>query len=138
MLLPMPPGRPSHHGSVATRVDCRTRSIPPAIQQERSIQGLRGEKGYPQDGDGTRPGCDSGTEHSSTGRSAQDRDSPHPAVKRRCHHPKLHEDGKRSGQRPLRVRHRHLDSHLLSPEFGQGARSKQPLSLRIGQSLGAT
>jgi hypothetical protein len=26
MLLPMPPGRPSHHGSVATRADCRTRS----------------------------------------------------------------------------------------------------------------
>jgi hypothetical protein len=24
MLLPMPPGRPSHRGSVATRVDCRT------------------------------------------------------------------------------------------------------------------
>jgi hypothetical protein len=26
MLLLMPPGRPSHHGSVATRADCRTRS----------------------------------------------------------------------------------------------------------------
>jgi hypothetical protein len=26
MLLLMPPGRPSHHGSVATRVGCRTRS----------------------------------------------------------------------------------------------------------------
>jgi hypothetical protein len=26
MLLPMPPGRPSHHGSVATRAGCRTRS----------------------------------------------------------------------------------------------------------------
>jgi hypothetical protein len=26
MLLPMPPGRISHHGSVATRVGCRTRS----------------------------------------------------------------------------------------------------------------
>jgi hypothetical protein len=26
MLLPMLPGRPSHHGSVATRADCRTRS----------------------------------------------------------------------------------------------------------------
>jgi hypothetical protein len=26
MLLPMPPGRPSHHGSIATRVDCRTLS----------------------------------------------------------------------------------------------------------------
>jgi hypothetical protein len=24
MLLPMPPGRPSHRGSIATRVDCRT------------------------------------------------------------------------------------------------------------------
>jgi hypothetical protein len=26
MLLPMPPGRPSHHGSVAIRASCRTRS----------------------------------------------------------------------------------------------------------------
>jgi hypothetical protein len=26
MMLPMPPGRPSHHGFVATRVGCRTRS----------------------------------------------------------------------------------------------------------------
>jgi hypothetical protein len=26
MLLPMPPGRPSHRGSVATRAGCRTRS----------------------------------------------------------------------------------------------------------------
>jgi hypothetical protein len=26
MLLPMPPGRPSHHGSVATRASCRTQS----------------------------------------------------------------------------------------------------------------
>jgi hypothetical protein len=26
MLLMMPPGRPSHHGSVATRAGCRTRS----------------------------------------------------------------------------------------------------------------
>jgi hypothetical protein len=26
MLLPMPPGRPSHHGSVAIRAGCRTRS----------------------------------------------------------------------------------------------------------------
>jgi hypothetical protein len=26
MLLPMPPGRPSHHGSIATRAGCRTRS----------------------------------------------------------------------------------------------------------------
>jgi hypothetical protein len=26
MLLLMPPGRPSHHGSIATRVDCRTPS----------------------------------------------------------------------------------------------------------------
>jgi hypothetical protein len=38
----------------------------------------------------------------------------------------------------LRVRHGHLDSHLLSPEFGQGARSEQPIPLRIPQSLGVT
>jgi hypothetical protein len=27
------------------------------------------------------------------------------------------------------VRHRHLDSHLLGPEFGQGARSEQSLGV---------
>jgi hypothetical protein len=32
----------------------------------------------------------------------------------------------------------HLDNHLLSPEFGQGARSEQPLPLWIPQSLGVT
>jgi hypothetical protein len=96
------------------------------------------KNGYPQDGDGTPPECDSGAEHSSTSRSARDRDSPHPAVKRRRHHPRLHEDGRGLGQRPLCVRYRHLDSHLLSPEFGQGARSEQPLPLQIPQSLGVT
>jgi hypothetical protein len=138
MLLLVPPDRPSHHGSVATRVNCRICPLPPALQEERSIKGPRGEKRYPQDGDGTPPGCDSGAEHSSTSRSARDRDSLHPAVKHRRHHPRLHEDGRGSGQRPLCVRYRHLDSHLLSPEFGQGAHSEQPLPLRIPQSLGVT
>jgi hypothetical protein len=40
--------------------------LPPALQGEGSIQGLWGEEGYPQDGDGTPPGCDGGAEHSST------------------------------------------------------------------------
>jgi hypothetical protein len=56
----------------------------------------------------------------------------------RHHHPRLHENGRGSAQRPLRVRHRHLDSHLLSLEFGQGAHSEQPLPFRIPQSLGVT
>jgi hypothetical protein len=102
--------------------------LPPALQEEGSIQGLWGKEGYPLQED----------EHSSTGRSARDRDSPHLAVEHKRHHPRLHEDGTGLGQRPLRVRHRHLDSHLLSPEFGQGARSGQPLPLRISQSLGVT
>jgi hypothetical protein len=38
----------------------------------------------------------------------------------------------------LRVRHRHLDSHLLSLGFRQRARSEQSLPLRIPHSLGAT
>jgi hypothetical protein len=42
------------------------------------------------------------------------------------------------GQLPIHIRHRHLDSHLLGPEFGQGARSEQPLPLRTPQSLGVT
>jgi hypothetical protein len=68
------------------------------LLEERSIQGLRGKKGYPQDGDGTPPGCDGGAEHSSADRSARDRDSSHSAVKRGHHHPRLHEDGRGSGQ----------------------------------------
>jgi hypothetical protein len=114
------------------------RPLPLALQEEGSIQGLWGEEGYPQDGNGTPPRCDGGAEHSSTGRSVRDQDSPHPTVERRHHHPRLHEDGRGSGQRLLRIRHRHLDNHLLSPEFGQGARSEQPLPLRIPQSLGVT
>jgi hypothetical protein len=39
------------------------------VQEEGSIQGLWGEEGYSQDGDGTPPGCDGGAEHSSTSRS---------------------------------------------------------------------
>jgi hypothetical protein len=38
-------------------------------------------------------------------------------------HLRLHEDGRGSGQRPLHIRHRHLDSHLLGLEFEQGAHS---------------
>jgi hypothetical protein len=51
-------------------------------------------------------------------------ETPHPTMGRGHHHPRLHEDGRGSDQRPLHVRHRHLDSHLLHPEFGQGARSE--------------
>jgi hypothetical protein len=35
MLLPMPPGKPSHHGSVATRASCRTRSITSYLTRRR-------------------------------------------------------------------------------------------------------
>jgi hypothetical protein len=73
-----------------------------------------------------------------TGRSAQVRDSRHPVVERRCHHLRLHDYGRGSSQRPLCIRHRHLDSHLLSPGFEQGTRSEQPLPLQIPHSLGAT
>jgi hypothetical protein len=72
--------------------------LPPTLQEEGSIQGLRGKKGHSPDGDGTPPGCGGGAEHSSTDRSARDRDSSHSAVKRRCHHPRLQEDGRGSGQ----------------------------------------
>jgi hypothetical protein len=46
--------------------------LPPTLQEEGSIQGLRGEKGYPPDGDGTPPGRGSGAEHSSADCSARD------------------------------------------------------------------
>jgi hypothetical protein len=54
MLWLMPPGRPSRRGSVATRVGCRTPSTTSCPTGRRIIQGLWGEEGYPQDGDGTR------------------------------------------------------------------------------------
>jgi hypothetical protein len=57
-----------------------------------------GEEGYPQDGYGAPPGCDSGAEHSSTGRSVRDRDSLHPVAERGRHHPRLHEEGIGLGQ----------------------------------------
>jgi hypothetical protein len=44
--------------------------LPPTLQEEGLIQGLRGEKGYPLNGDGTPPGCGGGAEHSSVDRSA--------------------------------------------------------------------
>jgi hypothetical protein len=46
--------------------------LPPTLQEEGSIQGLRGEEGYPSNGDGTPPGCGGGAEHSSADRSAKD------------------------------------------------------------------
>jgi hypothetical protein len=72
--------------------------LPPTLQEEGSIQGLWGEKGYSPDGDGTPPGCGGGAKHSSADRSTRDRDSSHSAVKCRHHHPRLQEDGRGSGQ----------------------------------------
>jgi hypothetical protein len=72
MLLPMLPGRLSHHGSVATRAGCRTRSTTSYLTGRRINSSLRGEKGYSLDGDGTPPGCGGGAEHSSAYRSARD------------------------------------------------------------------
>jgi hypothetical protein len=95
-LLLMSPGRPSHRGSEESGAELHP--LPPALQEEGSIQDLWGEEGYPHDGDGTPPGCDGGAEYLSTGRSAQDRDSPRLAAERECHHPRLHEDGRGSGQ----------------------------------------
>jgi hypothetical protein len=43
MLLPMLPGRPSHHGSVATRAGCRTRSTT-SYPTERRINSAYGVK----------------------------------------------------------------------------------------------
>jgi hypothetical protein len=59
-------------------------------------------------------------------------ETPHPAMKCRCHHPTLYEDG----EPPLPIQHRHLVSHLLDLGFRQGAHSGQSLSLQISYSLG--
>jgi hypothetical protein len=48
--------------------------------EEGSVQGPRGEEGYPQDGDGALLGRDHGVEHPLTGCSARDPVSPHPVV----------------------------------------------------------
>jgi hypothetical protein len=56
------------------------------------------KKGYPPDRDGTPPGCGSGAKHSSADRSTRDRDSSHSAMKHRCHHLRLQEDGRGLGQ----------------------------------------
>jgi hypothetical protein len=133
-----PPSRPSPRGSIAKRVDCSTPSTISCPIGRRINSRPMGEEGYPQDGDGAPPRCDGGAKHSSNGCSARDRDSPHPAAEREHHHPRLHEDGRGSGQRPLRIRHRHLVNHLLGLGFRQGACSEQSLSLRVPHSLGAT
>jgi hypothetical protein len=49
MLLPMPPGRPSHRGSVATRVDYRIPSTTSCPTGRRINSRPLGEEGYPQD-----------------------------------------------------------------------------------------
>jgi hypothetical protein len=66
--------------------------------KEGQIQGLWGDKGCPQNGYGTPPGRDDGAEHPSTGRSARDQVSPHPAMKLGRHHPRVPEDGRGPGQ----------------------------------------
>jgi hypothetical protein len=73
---------------------CRTQSTTSCPKGRRINSRLTGEKGYPQDGDGTSPGCDGGAEHSSTGCLVRDRDSSHPTAERRRHPPRLHEDGR--------------------------------------------
>jgi hypothetical protein len=56
-------------------------SIPPYTPtEEGSVQGLRGEKGYPQDGDGALPGHDPGVECPLTGCSVRDPISPYLVV----------------------------------------------------------
>jgi hypothetical protein len=44
--------------------------LPPTFLEEGSIQGLWGEEGCPQDGDGAPPRCGGGAEHPSAGCSA--------------------------------------------------------------------
>jgi hypothetical protein len=69
-MLPIPPGRPSHRGSVETSIGCKTTSTTSNPTVRRINSRPMGQEGYSQDGDGTPPGCDDGPEHSSTGHSA--------------------------------------------------------------------
>jgi hypothetical protein len=68
---------------------------------EGKIQGLWGEEGCPQNGYGTPPGHDGGAEHPPAGCLVRDRVSPYLAVELERHHPRVLEDGRGLGQRPL-------------------------------------
>jgi hypothetical protein len=98
-------------------------SPPPTSANVGQIQGLWGEEGCPQNGYGTPPGRDGGAEHPPAGRSVRDRVSSHPAVELGCHHPRVSEDGRGPGQRPLHIEHGHLVCHLHDPGFSRGASS---------------
>jgi hypothetical protein len=112
MMWLTPPGMPSLLGAIATRLSCRTPSTTSCLNEGRMSQ----------DGDGTPPGRDGGAEHLSAGCSARDRVSLHLVAELRRHHPRVPEDGRGSGQRPLR----------------RGGSSGQSLPLQIPFSLGAT
>jgi hypothetical protein len=131
MLWLMPPGRPSLLGAVATRVNCITLYTASCLSGRRIDSRSLGDEGCPQSRDGTPPGHDGGAEHPSTGRSVRDRVSPHLAARLGCHHLRVPEDGRGSGQRPLHLQHGHLLSHLHDLGFSRGASSWQPLPLRI-------
>jgi hypothetical protein len=79
------------------------RTPPPSPPEEGQVQGLWGEEGCPQNGDGTPPRCENGVEHLLAGCSVRDPDSPHPAAELKCHHPRVPEYGRGSGQRPLHI-----------------------------------
>jgi hypothetical protein len=66
--------------------------------EEGSVQGLRSEEGYLQDGDGSLPRRDLGVECSLTGCSVRDLVSPHLVAEHRCYRPRVPEDGRGSGQ----------------------------------------
>jgi hypothetical protein len=91
--------------------------LPHTSVEEGSVHGSGGDEGYPQDGDGAAPGRDLGVEWPLTGGLARDPVSPHLIVEHRCYHLRLLENGRGSGQRPLRIQHRHLVGHLHRPWF---------------------
>jgi hypothetical protein len=81
----------------------RTLSTTSCLSERRTNSRPLGEEGCPQDGDGAAPGHDGGAEHPPAGCSVRDQVSPHPAVKLGCHHPRVLEDGRGLGQRPLHI-----------------------------------
>jgi hypothetical protein len=113
-------------------------SPPPTLLREGQVQGRWGEERCSQDGDGAPPGCDVGVECPLVGCSATDRVSSHPAAELGRHHPRVLEDGRRSGQRPLCIRHGHLVGHLHHPRFRRGISRGQSRPHRILHLLVAT
>jgi hypothetical protein len=85
---------------------------------------------------GSSPGCGCGDEHPSADCPAGDSKTPWPAQRLGCDDQSIPEDGSWGSQRPLRLRHLHVVSHLLMSKCKEWASSEQSLPLWFSYMLG--